>query len=785
MKPNKKEVPKKIIKKEVITLEQATKNMRNNLRTLGITGMDSVNHCLTFITNRFLDFNICNKIGIPPEVSFKSIIKIVTDNENIKSKDEKVVNGIYEKMYEKFVSFDENTESFYKYFKRNFNFMNIQFQRDKFSPRDCFSMLKSLKNLDVNTLDNTFDVVGTIYESHLGTGSSSPRDLGQFFTNRQVIKYMVNLCDPKINETICDPTMGTGGFLTMAIKYLNKHNKNIDWNENKKYIYGFDIDERVKNMGSLNLILETGQIFNDTVICRDTLYKDVMINDKKLSFDVILANEPMGVKNLDYEKCCERIKKLNIKGKKGEVLFLQLFMKSLNKNGRCAVVVPDGLLFNNAVFFRNTRKYLIENFKLKKIISMNDDFFSNTGVSTSILYFENSGKTDNIDFCEIKFTSEKHDNIAETKILTAKYDEIVDKKYTLSVKRYIKPIEINYNDAVKMKLGDICDFLSTTKYKSSMGKTTGKYRFYNSSQDDKLYLDTFDIDIESIIIGNGGNLCIHYDTKFTASKHVTVCQLKEKKKFMLKYIYYYILLNKKILTDLSEGTGIEWLNKTNLRNVEIPIPSIEIQKIIADKLDILTENNKTNIKMIEELRSIMKTYVNMKTFRTEKKKIGDICETHAGEYIKKSDFIKGEYPVYGGGDISNYINKANRENDFIISKDGVSKDCVRYIKEKFFLNHHGWTLTIINKNVSKMYLYYYFYNNQEKIFNSAEGSAQAGVSQEIFYDLEIPIPSEELQDEIIKYCDTIQNDINIINNRINENDILKKNTFSTYLDTKN
>ena len=77
-----------------------------------------------------------------------------------------------------------------------------------------------MKSLDINNLSEKYDLIGLIYERHLKTGSSGSgmRDLGQYFTNRQVIEFMVKLCDPKEGETIADPTMGTGGFLTMCVK---------------------------------------------------------------------------------------------------------------------------------------------------------------------------------------------------------------------------------------------------------------------------------------------------------------------------------------------------------------------------------------------------------------------------------------------------------------------------------------------------------------------------------------------------------------------------------------
>ena len=79
-----------------------------------------------------------------------------------------------------------------------------------------------------------------------------------------------------------------------------------------------------------------------------------------------MANEPFGIKNIIYKNVCKRIKELKIDGTKAEPLFLQLMAQSLNKNGRCAVIVPDGVLSNKAELHKETRKHLCNNLNLMK-----------------------------------------------------------------------------------------------------------------------------------------------------------------------------------------------------------------------------------------------------------------------------------------------------------------------------------------------------------------------------------------------------------------------------------
>ena len=590
-------------------------SIRNILRKEGITGMSGINHCIAFIVCRLLDEEKCEKMGIPKRFAFDNIM---TDEKNNEVGDQ----DLYDLFYNK----NKRCNCFMKILVNNLKFKNIKFKLKGI--HNLKLIMKKLQELDVNNLSVKYDLIGTIYEIHLRSGSSNAmRDLGQYYTHRLVIDYMVKLCDIKmidgmIEKTV-DPTMGTGGFLTMAIKNLNSKYQNIDWTKNKDNIIGFDIDDNVKNMALLNIFLEIGEMCDNTLVKQDTLQNDMMFENGVIlnKAKVILANEPMGIKGIKHASCCNRIKELKIRGTKAEPLFLQLFMQALDDDGRCAVIIPDGILFNESRQHTNTRKYLIENFNLQKIISLDDkEFFLNTGVKTSILFFTKDGKkTEEVLFSKISIT--ENEKIKEEDVIKVSYNDILEHNYSLFVNKYNVEEEEKIEGVEYKKLGDICDFLSTTKYRSSKGKKSGKYRFYNSSQKDKLYLDTYEIDKQSIIIGNGGNICTHYDIFFTASKHVTVCQLKENINFNLKYIFYYIFNNIDKLQKLSAGSTIKWLNKKNISTLKIPIPSLDIQNKIVELLDVLSENNNTLEKNIDEFKKIMKYYVHSHTLMCERKNI--------------------------------------------------------------------------------------------------------------------------------------------------------------------
>ncbi len=719
--------------------ESTINQIRDILRKEGITGMDSIKHCLLFMFMKFLSESKCIQLGIDSIYSFEQISEL-TDEIEIKSR-------VFVKSKPCLVNFLKTKNIFNIDYKLNSN-ANLKI------------IIRKIAQIDLAKLSLKTDIVGIIYELHLKSGTSQAmRDLGQYFTNREVIEWMVKLTNPKITnkktgeiEKVLDPSMGTGGFITMAIKHLNDTNNKIDWTTNKNNIYGFDIDENVTQMSLLNAFIETGLLFDKTIIKHDSLHKDYMIDNETLidKVDVILANEPFGLKNITYTECCERIKELKIKGTKAEPLFLQLMMLSLNPGGRCAIVVPDGVLFNDSNLHTGTREYLVENLNLKKVTSLNGDFFLNTGVKSSILYFVNDGKTNQVEFSELVISNNL---LKENIICKVGYKDIVINKYSLFINKY-NTIEEKKLDGIKyMKIEDICDFLPKSKKQSSYGKDNGKYPFYTSSQELTKYCDEFDYIDECLILGTGGNANIKFNKKFSCSADNFIIK-SSSKNVINKYVYYYLKVNIEKLSELFHGATIKHLSKNDLEKLQIPIPSINIQRQIVEILDLYHEQIERNVQSIKAYESIKKSIIWTNTINcTNINKLGDILTVKQGDYITKENETVGTYGVYGGGDATYYINKFNRENKVVIAKDGVSEKCVRIIKNKFFMNHHAWSVEITNKNVNENFVNYWLWFIQNKIYNLASGSAQKGINQKNFLQLEIPIPTSQVQESIIKECE--------------------------------
>jgi type I restriction enzyme M protein len=247
------------------------------------------------------------------------------------------------------------------------------------------------------------DVRGDVYEYMLSKLSQAGRN-GQFRTPRHIIRMMVELVDPKADDVICDPACGTSGFLVSAAEYLKETKKEeIFFNKDKKEHYmnsmfnGFDMDRTMLRIGAMNMM--THGIDNPFIEYRDSLSDQNADKDK---YSLILANPPFKG-SLDADAVSGDLLKV-CKTKKTELLFLALFLRILKVGGRCACIVPDGVLFGSSKAHKDIRKVIVEDNRLEAVISMPSGVFKPyAGVSTAILIFTKTGHggTDNVWFYDM------------------------------------------------------------------------------------------------------------------------------------------------------------------------------------------------------------------------------------------------------------------------------------------------------------------------------------------------------------------------------------------------
>jgi len=247
------------------------------------------------------------------------------------------------------------------------------------------------------------DVRGDVYEYLLSKIAQSGLN-GQFRTPRHIIRMIVEMMNPSADEMICDPACGTSGFLVAAGEYLKeKRKEEIFFDKQKKdhymnhMFYGYDMDRTMLRIGAMNMM--THGINNPCIEYRDSLSDQ---NTDKNKYSLILANPPFKG-SLDAESVSGDLLKV-CKTKKTELLFLALFLRILDVGGRCACIVPDGVLFGASTAHKAIRKEIVENQRLEAVVSMPSGVFKPyAGVSTAILVFTKTGHggTDNVWFYDM------------------------------------------------------------------------------------------------------------------------------------------------------------------------------------------------------------------------------------------------------------------------------------------------------------------------------------------------------------------------------------------------
>ena len=246
------------------------------------------------------------------------------------------------------------------------------------------------------------DTKGDVYEYLLSKLSQAGVN-GQFRTPRHIIKMMVELMKPTPEDIIVDPACGTAGFLVAAGEYLRENKgdlflqNNLLEHFNNTMFYGFDMDRTMLRIGAMNL-MQHG-IENPNITYKDSLSED---NEDNGKYTLVLANPPFkGL--IDAERTSKDLLAIT-KTKKTELLFLTLFLRILKIGGRCASIVPDGVLFGSSNAHKAIRKEIIENHKLEAIISMPSGVFKPyAGVSTAIMIFTKTtqGGTDKVWFYDM------------------------------------------------------------------------------------------------------------------------------------------------------------------------------------------------------------------------------------------------------------------------------------------------------------------------------------------------------------------------------------------------
>lgn len=431
----------------------------------------------------FWSNGVSNPLTVIEQLTYLMFIKILDDNETRRESDaalfgEELDDPTFDadhqdcrwsvfRNYEPDTMFDNMQQKVFPFIKNDLaadkDAAFAKYMKDAaFVLSNARALTKIVDKLEEIDLSNE-DIMGDVYEYLLSKLSTAGQN-GQFRTPRHIISMMAELMRPTPEDTICDPAMGSAGFICAAAAYIKEHYASellvaeVADRFQTTMFTGHDTDSTMMRIGAMNMMLHGVDAPNITQL--DSLSGDNTVRD---AYTLIMANPPFKG-SLDKETIAKDLRNVAATTKT-ELLFLALFLKSLKIGGRCASIVPDGVLFGSQKAHKAIRKEIIENNRLQAVISMPSGVFKPyAGVSTAILIFTrtDNGGTDDVWFYDMEADGfsldDKRDPIKDNDIpdiierfhnLEAEKErarteksfmvplqEIVDNDYDLSINKY-------------------------------------------------------------------------------------------------------------------------------------------------------------------------------------------------------------------------------------------------------------------------------------------------------------------------------------------------------------
>ena len=507
--------------------------------------------------------------------------------------------------------------------------------------------------------------------------------------NKKLIKYQkeINILYKKINFEI-------------IFNFYNLNNENILFlnspliflEDNLLDIYGNKkIDIIDLEPTNISLLKIYNNFIENDISCQNNDY--IHENCINKLYDLIISYFPEGIKNIIHAECCERIKKLKIRGTKSEPLILQLIMSSLEQNGDAIVIVPNSLLFNDSKQHIETRKYLLENFNVICVISLDNS-------NNSLIYFKNNGITKNIDFKIIK-----NEEIKLIKIIDI--NNIKFKNYNLFYEKY-NYLDKNINIELTTPLYEIINIV-TNENINTIDKNQSNFLVFSK------YFNE-----------NGLKLIFN---ELILEKDSFTLIIKDKNKCLQKYLNYYLFNN--LIKDKNLITTGK-LNKIDidlLLNYKIALPSLKIQTQVSSYYDINNELINDNLNQITLYKQMINKLINISVVNVEKIQLSEICsiktlpDDDTFIYINKNSNLVGNVNLYT-------IKHEESTNFYYIGNI---------------------------KNYNKKCLYYLLKNEESSLYKLSSMTQNINLSRKNLESFEINNLQDKTQEYIIKECDKFSN----------------------------
>jgi hypothetical protein len=608
-------------------------------------------------------------------------------------------------------------------------------------------MLAKLMEFTNNLNENSIDIANIIDDSfitHLNTENLSVvKDYVKFYNNKQLISWIVSNTNINIEQSdrILDANCKINSF------YEEIRNSALTKKQKKSLnskLFGIQPNSIYKTFLLLENLIKYGETFTTNIGAFDPLVTDININGLGM-YDLIFLDMPHGIHNVIHASCCQKIKKLKLRGTKAEPLLLQLVMSSLNKNGKGILIVPDSLLFSDSLQPVETREYLLNNFNVKKIIQIDESLYwgnkisrdlksQSSTIKNSILIFENNGKTKLVEFSKIAL---KDNEIIETKCTEIKYELFESNVYSLYYKNYLDMLE---------RKSDKIDFMNFTELFN-----------IDTNLDQKLNEKT--IALEKNYKDLSSIQCIDKTQLETSNKLIDLKNysmfIKEKpnSNVILNYPICYLEFKLKSDPEKYVKGKMAQFDIKKIQEIKIPIISKNKQSAVCSYISvtntIINENNNKISLCVDTIKCIIETIP-----------------------LDKMVKIEQIVNIYQSGE----LDSVDIPNSIGIIKNGLGAGTVYLPSMQTQPLNNSHYIVVKNSNeFIKNYLYEYLKYSEEKLKNLANLTPQPNLTKTSLSEFLIPDIDIVNQEHLCSHCEVFNKTIERLvssNNEIKQKPII-------------